>query len=300
MQLKNSIEIYLEWKSTYANVAATRYQSYLIGFSKFIGDHRNLEEVTGDDLMHFFQDMRLQITQYNRSYKEATIAYAMIIFKNFFGFWKGRGISTVNPKEIIPIRYARTMKEIVTEEDVEDMLEVLSEDNFTHIQRKLIISMLWDTGMRLSELLSINISQLNTIERRHVYIQTRKSMRYNIVAWGTRTNDLLNKYLGIRLCMDIRSDALFVSTTGRGRKRDRLSGVAVQRMVKTVTRNAMIDRIITPHSFRHGKAHHMYNNGADAIELQMMLRHVSPTTVQHYLVQNEYQYLTIANKFLTV
>lgn len=300
MYLKNSIEKYLEWKSTYTNVAGTRYQSHLQSFENFIGSDTEFESIDGDQLMKFFQFMRTRITQYNMPYKEATIAYAMIILKNFFSFWRGRGIGNINPKEIMPIRYTKTLKQVVTKEDVEDMFDVLDEQRIGSLQQKLIISMLWDTGMRISELLDMNIRDINTSKNglHFAYVRTRKSMQYNMVAWGSKTNNLLNKYLSVRLCMDdIQSDALFVSVYKRI-KSEKLTSRSVQRNIQKVAKEAMIDRVITPHSFRHGKAHHMYDQNANAIDLQAVLRHTSATTVQHYLVMNEQKYLAMAEKYL--
>ena len=80
-------------------------------------------------------------------------------------------------------------------------------------------------------------------------------MRYNLVVWGKETERLLVKYLGARLCEEVPTHALFISWKRNSGKR--LTTRSVQRWIKDICKLAMIDKKITPHSFRHGKAHHM-------------------------------------------
>ena len=87
MQLKKSIETYLQWKEAYTNIARSRYENYLLNFMKYFGEETLLENITGDDIAKYFTFLKTQITQYNTPYSLTTIAYIMVIFKNYFRFW---------------------------------------------------------------------------------------------------------------------------------------------------------------------------------------------------------------------
>lgn len=295
MKISTAIEKYLAWKETYAPTASTRYKPRLDHFSKYIGNNKDMMSITGEDVIKFHKHMK------ESNYSLATVAYSGRILKNFFDFWKGRGESVLNPKEIISTRFISPDKEIVNEGDMEDIDMVLDEHFRDDLLKKLIFHMLWDTGMRVSELLDMNINDIeakNPITGlRHAKVRSRKSMRYNLVVWGNETNRLLEKYLGFRLCQDTQEEALFISPYKSNL--GRLTSRTVQRWVKEVSFMASLDKNITPHSFRHGKAHHVLNSGGHIEDVQKILRHRSLESSLHYININPSKYLGLAAQFLS-
>lgn len=271
MNLKKGIEVYLQWKSSYASIAASRYCVRLRGFKEYLGKETSLKSITGEQVTHYHLFMEKQ-------YSAATVAYSARILKNFFDFWKERGEAKLNPKEIIPARFISPDKEAVTQEDLEDMCDLLDEGYFDDLVKKLTLNLLWDTGMRVSELCDIKIEQIKKNEANNLWyakVRSRKSMRYNLVVWSKTTNDLLTKYLSIRLGMDASNDHLIIGSkrTGKG-----ITTRTVQRWIKKLAADAMLDKAITPHSFRHGKAHDMLDQGANIRDVQAILRHVMKGT----------------------
>jgi site-specific recombinase XerD len=250
--------------------------------------------LTGEDVIKFHTHMK------ESNYSLATVAYSGRILKNFFDFWRGRGESTLNPKEIISTRFISPDKEVVNEEDMEDLDMALDEHFRDDLLKKLIFHMLWDTGMRVSELLDMNINDIEEKNLktglRHAKVRSRKSMRYNLVVWGTETNRLLEKYLGFRLSQDTLDEALFISPYKSSL--GRLTARTVQRWVKEVSEMASLDKNITPHSFRHGKAHHVLNNGGHIEDVQKILRHRSLESSLHYININPGKYMELAAQFL--
>lgn len=294
MKTKIAIQQYLEWKATHALTASDKYKPRLKHFLKFIGKDSSLNEINGEDIIKFHAQMKKE------KYSLSTVAYSGRILKNFFDFWKGRGESKLNPKEIICTKFISPDKEIVNEEDMEDMDLVLDEHYRIDVMKKLVFHMLWDTGMRISELLDMNLQDIENknLETglRYAKVRSRKSMRYNLVVWGKETNRLLEKYLGFRLSQDIDNEALFVSPNSK--KGGRLTSRTVQRWVKGVSEMANLDKNITPHSFRHGKAHQVLNNGGHIEDVQKILRHRSLESSLHYININPMQYLALAGKYL--
>ncbi len=99
------------------------------------------------------------------NYSLKTIAYSCTIIKNFFLFWLGRGICSLNPLEIRPIKCVSPDKELISLEDFEQMSESLDERFFPELTRKLALHLLWDCGMRVSELCDINIGDIENTSK---------------------------------------------------------------------------------------------------------------------------------------
>ena len=130
--------------------------------------------------------------------------------------------------------------------------------------------------MRVSELCDLKLADLGGQKEnglRSAMIRTRKTMRYNLAVWGQETNRLLNIYLGLRLDMEVAHDYLFCSRRGGSNPITRRT---IERWVKDTADQAMIDKPISPHSFRHGKAHHMLDQGANQRDIVAVLRHANP------------------------
>lgn len=293
--LKESINIYLNWKKTHTDKAHTAYRTRLDQFAEyFITDKPNLEDITGDDITAFHNSML-------QSFAPATVAYSARIIRNYFTFWKGRGMTPLNPKEIIPIRFINADKDIVEEEDFEEMTSLLDDNYIDDLQKKLVLHLLWDTGMRISELLDMKFSDIQAKGKnglRSAKVKTRKTMRYNLVVWGAETDLLLVRYITWRMQLDHSSDKLFVSTHKRCVEDKGITSRTVQRWVKQLSEDAMLDKHITPHSFRHGKAHFMLDHGASAVDVQAVLRHRNLNSSLNYMQLNQKQYLRTTARFL--
>lgn len=290
MNIEKAIQIYLDWKASHTTVAYERYQIRLAQFKQFIGEHTLLRYVKGDDIVAYHKQME-------QTYSSATVAYSARILRNFFYFWHGRREVDFNPKEIIPIRFINPNKDMVTREDFEEMTDLLNEDYYDDLKKKLVLHLLWDTGMRISELCDIelgHISEENKDGLRTAKVRSRKSMRYNLVVWGKQTNALLIKFLGIRACQDVPTDKLLINIkTGKP-----YTPRSIQRWIKELSEMAMLEKEITPHSFRHGKANYILDQGGSVRDVSAILRHVKPESSFHYMQLSTKRYLDVASKFV--
>lgn len=296
MHFNIAIKNYLTWKSSYALTAADRYKVRLSHFCDYLRAKgiSEISKIDGNTLNRYLNEMEKEF-----GYSRATVAYSARIIKNFFEFIKGRGIPCLNPKEIRPARFISPDKDFVTEEDLEQMSDILDEQYFDDLTRKLIIHLLWDTGIRVSELADLNISDIEETKIpgiRCARIRRRKTLRHNIVAWGSETNRLLNLYLGLRLNLDKPTDALFVTNKTSGGLR--LTTRTIERWIVQLSRESMLGKNITPHSFRHGKAHYVLDKSGNVKHVQELLGHANPASSFHYLAINESQYLNVASHYL--
>jgi len=293
MNLEKAIQIYLKWKKSHTTVAYDRYKVRLDKFSKFLvsTDKNLLSDITGDDIVDYHEAMGMA------DYSDATIAYSARILRNFFWFWHGRGETKFSPKEIIPIRFVNADKDIIDEADFEILNALLGTETIADIQKKLVINLLWDTGVRISELLDIkisNISKQGNKGLRSAKVRTRKSMRYNQVVWGAETNTILNNYLGIRMCMESESDHLFINP----KTQKPFTARSVQRWVNTLCEEAQLDKNYTPHSFRHGKANNILDQGGNMRDVSVILRHVKPESSFAYTHLCVKRHQKLAGKFM--
>lgn len=294
LTLQEAIENYLYWKSSYALTAVDRYKVRLDSFAKFIGQEVSVCTITGVQVISYHKHMEEKL-----KYSRATVAYSARILKNFFEFLKGREVCCLNPKEIRPMKYISPEKDIVTSSIFKRMDEVLCEQFYSDLIKKLVIHLLNDTGMRVSELCELNIQDIeSTTENglRCASIRRRKSLRYNTVVWGKETNRILNLYLGLRLCIEHGdSKALFVSRKTAGK---RITTRTVQRWMEEICILAGIDRTITPHSFRHGKAHQVLNQSGNVRDVQAILGHENPQSSFSYLSLNRENQIAVSGKYL--
>jgi site-specific recombinase XerD len=294
--IKQSITTYLNWKETTKLTAHKSYRTRLLPFEKYLRENHDLNELNelhGDHIIAYHKWMKTE------NFSEATISYSGRIIKNYIEFWKGRGKTDISPKEIIPMRYLGKEAVVVDEEDFCIMTDLLAEDFIDQLQKKLAIHLLWDTGMRVSEMTGLQLANINQKGKngvRSATIRTRKTDRYNLVVWGKKTDELLNKYLGWRVSQNHPSDSLFIPINRKSEKG--ITTRTVERWVRKLSQDAMIGKKITPHSFRHGKAHHILNNGGTAIDVQAVLRHKNFNSSLNYMRLNEAKYLKRAENYL--
>jgi len=142
----------------------------------------------------------------------------------------------------------------------------------------------------------VELSPVDKEGFRTVQVRTRKTMRYNKIVFSPKTNELLVKYIALRICIDTPTDALFVPSrvrTGKG-----ITTKSIQRWIKQIAKDAMIDKSITPHSFRHGKAHAILDQGGNVRDVQAILRHRNPASSFNYLTLNNQRYVDTAKKYI--
>lgn len=292
LTLIDAVNEYLFWKGSYAVTASNRYEDRLKPFIEFMGVDSIVSKIQTNDIIRFHQQMK------EAGYSLKTIVYSCTILKNFFMFWLGRGVCSLNPLEIRPMKCISPDKELISVDEFEQMSESLDERFFPELTRKLAIHLLWDCGMRVSELCDINISDIENTSKpgiRCAKIQRRKTQRYNIVVWSEETNRLLNQYLGMRLSLNIQTDALLIASKKQG---TRITCRTIQRWVKEVAEIAMIDKDLSPHCFRHSKAHRILDKSENVRDVQCVLGHTSPMSSFHYLGLNKERQLSVSEKYL--
>jgi site-specific recombinase XerD len=162
-----------------------------------------------------------------------------------------------------------------------------------------MIRMLWDTGVRVSELTDLDLTQID--ENKHsTVIVTKKNGKKRMIIWSKETHRLLLRYISLRLKLKSHkgSPALFLGQTSKREPGVRITRRSVERIVKYCVDRAGINERITPHSFRHGWAHKRRDQNAPLAFIQRGLGHISPVSTFMYQNYHDWEFEKSARKYL--
>ena len=289
--MKDKIKQYLEWKGTYAPRASVNYKIWLERFIQVCGD-RPIEEYTISDYVKYKHWIESHFGSYS-------IQYAVIIIKNFFRFYKDQNYHCLTPSLIkVPHIQAKSHR-AVTEDEYMKIISGIPENEFRSLRDLLMIRMLWDTGVRVSELCDLDISQIDE-KKRTTVIRTKKTGKPRIIVWSEDTHYYLMKYLSMRMELDKgnNSSALFITKNYQEGWGARITRRTVQRIIKFYSNNSGLKEKITPHSFRHGWAHKRRDQNAPLAFIQRGLGHLNPVSTFIYEQYNDNEFVKNANSYL--
>lgn len=273
MDIEIAIQQYLDWKKEYHPSAWKSYQPFLKKFSIYF-QGRNVYTIDINSLLGFMNTLK-------PIYADRTVWYMSTILRNFFSFHRG----LINPYHIKTRRIIIPEIKYVTQEDFTKMDQALDEWKYMSLRLKLIHHLLWSTGVRVGELCTITLDDID-LPNKMAKIVTEKSKRKSYIMWNERTHELLVRYLGVRLSYE--GDSLFL-----------ISQREIQRNIKKLSEQVGLTGI-TPHKYRHGKAHKMLSEGASIDEIAFVLRHVDPKmTKQMYLRLDKNENMSIMSKYVT-
>ena len=239
-------------------------------------------------LNKYIQDLRI-----GKGYRDTTIARKVASIKSFFGFLSGKGMITEDPTGSLdspPVE--RTLPKILSEDDVTRLLDSAYNSGSNEGQRDAVImELLYATGLRVGELVSLNLEHVDLSK---AYVRCiGKGSKERIVYLHSKALEELKRYLcesRIALLGRSRAEpALFVNHRGK-----RLTRQWVWNILKTYAQKAGIDQTITPHTLRHSFATHLLQRGASLRQVQKLMGHSSISTTQVYTrltdgyVQKEY------------
>jgi len=216
-----------------------------------------------------------------KQYSKATIARKLATLRSFYKFLVKRGQLAANP--VVAVRTPKQDKKLprfLEYEDVKRLLETPPLDNWLGARDRAILETLYSTGIRVSELVALNLDDIDFLgEVIHV---RGKGKKERISPIGTSALQVIQHYQEMRNKRaqsnpNFDSKVLFVNKHGR-----RLSTRSVRRKMDKYLKMAGLDPQISPHTLRHSFATHMLNNGADLRSVQELLGHQSLSTTQIY------------------
>ena len=208
----------------------------------------------------------------------ATITRCTASLKSFYAYMLGRGAVKTNPaKNVAALKVERKCPEILTSKEVELFLEQPRCVDAKGYRDHAMLELLYATGIRVSELISLDLKDLN-LSAGFIRCASRGKERI-IPLYHTAVKALQDYVRDIRpqLIADGGEQALFVNMNG-----ERMSRQGFWKIIKYYQEKAGIEKDITPHTLRHSFAVHLLENGADLRSIQEMLGHADISSTQIY------------------
>ena len=282
--MDEQVELFLqslaEKRGLSANTTAA-YRTDLEQFREFIHERQigDWQSVTHSDILTFLLFLR------ERRYANSTVARRTAAVKSFYAFLKAEGLAAADPTEQIDSpKVDRYLPKSLTPTQVDELLELpLRDPTPERLRDKAMLELLYATGMRVSELVALNLRDLNQ-ESESVRC-VGKGGRERILPINGSATTALEEYLDIARTQLARGaaqkpDALFLNHRGK-----RLTRQGFWLILKGYAEALGLDDL-TPHTLRHSFATHMLNSGADIRSVQALLGHASLSTTQIYTQVN--------------
>ena len=211
--------------------------------------------------------------------KPRSTARQLSSFRRFFRYLLREGVIAEDPTTQIAMpKIGRTLPQSLTEEEVEALLAApVVSDPLGHRDRAML-ELLYATGVRVSELINLKLSQVNL--NQGVLRIIGKGDRERLIPLGDEAQDWVKKFIdGPRVKILLKRQTEYLFPTGRG---DRMTRQAFWHIIKRYAKKAGIGKKLSPHTVRHAFATHLLNNGADLRVVQLLLGHSDVSTTQIY------------------
>ena len=273
MTLNEASELYFQFLRVEKGVSNETIQNYLYDLRQFftILNKQTTEDLRSDDIQEF---VRIQ-TQNMLSVP--TILRRISCTKNFYLFLEKEHIISFQIDLLDKPKGAKKLPVCISMEEVESLLEAPNLDKPEGQRDKAMLEVMYSSGLRISELLSLRLKQLN-FERGMIKI-IGKGDKERIVPIGEYAMEYLLKYIndGRKKNPGKNSEYIFLNRYG-----EPVSRVYFFKQVKKYAQQADIMVEISPHTLRHCFATHMLENGAELRAVQEMLGHANIATTQIY------------------
>jgi integrase/recombinase XerC len=209
----------------------------------------------------------------------STVQRKLASVRQFYRYLKKQGVVLSNPfYGIRGPKLPKKLPDFLTVDEVFALLETKdSDEGFFGIRDKAILELMYSSGLRVSEVASLNLNSLS-FEKAEVRVMG-KGRKERIVPFGKKAMEALKRYLQVRseVCKDDRQKALFLNVRG-----GRLTPRSIQRLVQNSAVTAGLYRHVHPHTLRHTFATHVLEGGADLRDIQELLGHSRLSTTQKY------------------
>ena len=289
-KLKREFLEYLEIEKGSALRTIENYEHYLTRFFEF-GKIKSPNDITDASVREFRLWLNRQVTGNNRmtgqTVSKKTQNYYMIALRVFLKFLAKREIKALPPDRIELAKVTQRQLDLITDAELKRLMDSPSGSDLKDLRDRAILELLFSTGLRVSELCSLNSDiNLNSDE-----LSIRgKGGKVRVVFISDDARNAVKKYLNARKDMN---EALFVQVdSGIGQKKSQkkpenkdvkhLTRRSVERIVKQHAVKAGISKKVTPHVMRHMFATDLLGNGADIRSVQAILGHANIGTTQIY------------------
>ena len=288
-KLKREFLEYLEIEKGHSLKTVENYQRYLTRFF----DVQKITDSTDitDELVRQFRLYLNRQKGTSETLKKNTQNYYLIAIRVFLKYLAKRGVKSLAPERIELAKIAERDLDLISIEELERLLAAPKGGDLKALRDRAILELFFSTGLRVSELVSLNID----IDLKKEELTIRgKGGKVRLVFLSPRVRKVIKEYLDKR---DDMEEALFVRLSKNSKEVSRLTPRSIERIVKHYAVASGISKKVTPHVIRHSFATDLLSNGADIRSVQMMLGHANVSTTQIYTHITDKQLKEIHKKF---
>ncbi len=290
--MPNLVSAYESYLLNIKHASANTVASYMRDIRQFSAYITELEELTPEQCD---RDCICRYTQHltNEGKSAASVARCIASLKSFYAYCVSEGAVRENPVTNIPKQKAeKKLPQILTGREVELLLEQPKCTDLKGFRDKAMLETLYATGMRVSEMISLKVSDVSLAGS---FVKCEGNGKFRIIPLYPAAVRALTVYLtDIRpkMVSSAEEEALFVNISG-----DRMTRQGFWKIIKHYQQTAQISKDITPHTLRHSFAAHLLENGADLHSLQEMLGHSDISSTQIYTQVVKQNLKTVYNKY---
>ncbi len=267
---------YEAWLAQEKRVAVNTLSSYLRDVRQFADwagqEHLDITQMSQDDIRFYAQHLE------RKGKSNATIVRSVAALKSFYTYLISIRVVQINPaKGFSPSRAERKLPAILSNHEVDLFLEQPDPSDSKGCRDKAMLELLYATGIRVSELISLDVQDLNLSAS---FLRCRGRSKERVVPLYKGAVRAMAAYINDvrpQLLENPGETALFVNMNG-----ERMSRQGFWKIVKCYQDKAGIHKDITPHTLRHSFAAHLLENGADLKSIQEMLGHADISATQIY------------------
>ncbi len=257
---------YLTFEKNYSKHTVSNYERDIKQFFSFAGDFIQInEKVIGSYLESLFK----------KKYNKSSIIRKIISLRNFYRYLVKIKKINNNPFEyILTPKKEKKIPGVLTEKEVELILESVDCGNFFGLRDRAIMELLYSSGIRVNELVNLNTNDIDFINEEIKVLG--KGNKERIIPVGSVAINFLQKYLK-ELKKISQDKILFIN-----KSKKRLTTRSIELIIKKYAKKVGILKKVTPHTLRHSFATHLLDRGADLRSVQELLGHSNLSTTQIY------------------
>lgn len=257
---------YLEIEKNASVHTILNYKLDLTEFSNFLKD-------TAVDKVDYLSLRKYLAHLKEKNLKSRTLARKVSCLRTFFKFLSREGYIKTNPATLLLTpKLDKRLPQFLTEDEVLKLLEAPSKDDESGLRDRAILETFYSTGMRISELVGLNIDDVDFISG---VVKVRgKGKKERLLPIGEKAIGALRQYLDKR---KEKTKEIFLNKSGT-----RITDRGVRDILEKYIKLTSLNENISPHSLRHTFATHLLNHGADLRSVQELLGHVNLSTTQIY------------------
>ncbi|KAB2878930.1 tyrosine recombinase XerC [bacterium] len=271
---------YLDAERNYSNKTISAYHIDLDEFISFVEqrfDSRSfsLKEISKNEIRSFLGHLA------RKKLEKKSIARKLSAVKSFFRYLMKNQFVDSNPSKLISTpKYETKVPSFFTQEQITALFDLIDTTTVEGCRDKTILELFYTSGMRLSELIRLDLRDINFSNR--TISVFGKGSKQRIIPIGSKALSELKNYISIRSTVSKYAEstdpqALFIVPSGK-----RITPLAVQRLVKKYLLRISDAKKLSPHVLRHSFATHLLDNGADMLAVKELLGHENLSTTQIY------------------